>query len=194
MASFDYAFPATDSSTVTALKASGGTVNSDTIIAGINGIETNNLFQSLNSAEQNSNTALTYGAYLGRNMTIRNIATDLTKENKRVNNGAKDTYSRQAEINEWAAQNKMDTLFFLQILFLYFSVIVVSLFLRQSGLLPNVGLYIIAGLGLLIVIGVLWNRSSYTSNSRDKRYWNRRFVGLSDANLSAKLQCSVDTS
>lgn len=193
MASFDYAFPATDSSTVNALKTSAGTINPEAIITGINQIETNNLFQSLNGAEQNSNTALTYGAYLGRNMTIRNIASDLTKENKRVNNGAKDTYSRQAEINEWAAQDKLDTLFFLQILFLYFSIIVISLFLRQSGLLPNAGLYIIAGLGLLIVIGVLWNRSSYTRNSRDKRYWNRRFVGLSDANLSAKLQCSLDT-
>ena len=192
--SFDYAFPATDSNTVTALRSAGTvTTGATDIINGINKVETDNLFANLNATEQNSNTALTYGAYLGRNMTIRNIAADLTEKNKKVNNGAKETYSRQAEINEWSAQNKMDTLFFLQILFLYFSLIVISLFLRQSGLLPNVGLYIIAGLGLLIVLGVLWNRASYTTNSRDKRYWNRRFVGLSDANLSAKLQCSIDT-
>ena len=193
MASFDYAFPAADSSTVTTLQGTSGTINASDITNKINAAETSNLFQSLNAAEQNSNTALTYGAYLGRNMTIRNIASDLTNENKRVNNGAKDTYSRQSEINEWAAQNKMDTLFFLQVLFIYFSVIVVSLFLRQSGILPNSGLYIIAGIGLLIVIGILWNRASYTSNSRDKRYWNRRFVGLDDANLSAKLQCAMTT-
>jgi hypothetical protein len=193
MASLDYAFPATDSATVKTLGSLGGTVNQSNITTQINKAETDQLFESLNSSEQNSNTALTYGAYLGRNMTIRNIASDLTKENKRVNNGAKDTYTRQSEINEWSAQNKMDTLFFLQILFIYFSVIVVCLFLRQYGLMPNAGLYIVIGLGLLIVIGILWNRASYTQYNRDKRFWNRRFVGLDDANLSAKLQCAMST-
>ena len=192
MASFDYAFPATDSSVVTSLQTTGGTANTTNIVTNINQAETNSLFQSLNAAEQNSNTGLTYGAYLSRNLSLRNVAEDMRKENERVNNGAKDTYSRQAEINEWAAQNKMDTLFFLQLLFIYFSVIVVSLFLRQSGLLPNAVLYIVAGLGLLILIGVLWNRASYTTNSRDKRYWNRRYLGLDDAGLSAKLQCSLE--
>lgn len=194
MASLDYAFPAADSSTVSSLGAVGKTIDSTTITNQINKAETDQLFQSLNSSEQNSNTALTYGAYLGRNMTISNIAADLTRENNRVNNGAKDTYTRQSEINEWSAQNKLDTLFFLQILFIYFSVIVVSLFLRQYGMMPNAGLYSIVGVGLLIVVGVLWNRSSYTKYNRDKRHWNRRFVGLDDANLSAKLQCSMTTS
>lgn len=192
MASFDYAFPATDSRVVQQLQTPLGSAQRQTIIDGINAAETANLFQSLNAAEQNSNTGLTYGAYLSRNLSLRNVAEDMRKENERVNNGAKETYTRQSEINEWAAQNKMDTLFFLQVLFIYFSIIVVCLFLRQSGLLPNAVLYIVAGIGLLIILGILWNRASYTTNSRDKRYWNRRYLGLDDAGLSAKLQCTLE--
>jgi hypothetical protein len=189
----DFAFPAADAQTVTALRSLGSTISQSSITDRINNAEREQLYSAINASEQNSNTSLTYGAYLGRNLTINSIAQDLTQKNRAVNTGAKDTYSRQAEINEWAAQNKMDTLFFLQIVFLYFSVVVISLFLRQSGMLPNAGLYIVVGLGLVIVLGVLWNRASYTYNSRDKRYWNRRYVGLADSNLSAKLQCSLQT-
>jgi hypothetical protein len=194
MSAVDYAFPAVDVQTVSSLRQPGATINTNAITQSINNAETNQLFQALNAAEQQSNTALTYGAYLGRNMTIRTIANELTQENKRVNTGARDTYSRQSEINEWAAQNKMDTLFFLQILFLYFSVIVIALFFRQSGLFPNSILYMIIVVGLIITLGILWNRASYTTNSRDKRFWNRRYIGLNDAgDLSAKLQCSLQS-
>jgi hypothetical protein len=190
--SYVSAFPALDYETVNKLKSFGNTIDNTNITDAINKAETNNLFASLNSAEQASTTALNYGMLLSRNQTIDYIAKDMTEQNKKVNNGARDTYARQAEINEWQAQNKLDTLFFLQILFLYFAVLVILIFLRQSSLVPSSMLYIIGGIGLLIVIGVLWNRASYTSRSRDKRYWNRRYIGLSDSgDLQAKLQCSL---
>lgn len=194
MASLNYAFPAVDRDTVQSLAGSSAqNVDSNNIIQQINQAEMSNLVQSLNNAESNSNNALSYGMMLNRNKTIRDIATDLTTQNKRVNNGAKDTFSRQAEINEWAAQNKYDTLFFLQTLFIYFCLVVVTLFFRQMGVFPDVVMYLIVGLGLLIVLGVLWNRASYTSASRDKRYWNRRFMGLDDSNLAAQMQCTLQT-
>jgi hypothetical protein len=190
--SYVSAFPAVDYQTVNNLKTVGSKIDSKNITSTINKAETDNLFASLNNAEQASTTALNYGMLLSRNQTISSIADDLTEQNKKVNNGAKDTYARQAEINEWQAQNKLDTLFFLQILFLYFAVLVILIFLRQSGFIPSSMLYIIGGIGLFIVIGVLWNRASYTSVSRDKRYWNRRFIGLTDSgDLQAKLQCSL---
>jgi hypothetical protein len=190
--SYVSAFPALDYQTVNNLKKVGSTINSTNITDTINKAETDNLFASLNTAEQASTTALNYGMLLSRNQTISSIANDMTEQNKKVNNGAKDTYARQAEINEWQAQNKLDTLFFLQILFLYFATLVILIFLRQSGFIPSSMLYIIGGIGLFIVIGVLWNRASYTAVSRDKRYWNRRYIGLTDSgDLQAKLQCSL---
>jgi hypothetical protein len=189
MATYDYAFPTIDRAAVQQISST--TVPAD-VVQKIRQDETNNLFTSLNSAAQNAQQALTYGMYLSRNKTISDIAVDMTEQNKRQNTGARDTYTRQAEINEWQAQNKLDTFFFLQCSFLYLSIIVILLFLRQYGAMPDMSLYILIGILTVILVGILWNRASYTSNSRDKRYWNRRFIGLDDAGsgLQAKLQCS----
>ena len=186
---FDFAFPAVDRTTVQQIRST--TVPAD-VIQTIRQAETSNLFNSLNSAAENSQQALTYGMYLSRNKTISDIAVDMTEQNKRQNTGARDTYTRQAEINEWQAQNKLDTFFFLQCSFIFFSVVVVLLFLRQYGIMPDMAFYILLGIMTLILVGILWNRLSYTRSSRDKRYWNRRFIGLDDAGsgLQAKLQCS----
>ncbi len=195
--SYTYAFPAIDAQTVASLSSTAGTkINTDTIESNINTKETNNIVQGLNLADTTGSAALTYGAYMSRNLTIGDVAKSLIDQNNSaIKGGAKDTFARQSEINEWQAQNKLDTLFFLQILFLYFSLLVITFYLRQSGILPSIAVYIIAGLGLLIAAGVLWNRASYTQISRDKRYWNRRYIGLEDAgDLSAKLQCSIEAS
>jgi hypothetical protein len=195
MTEYNAAFSALDSQTIKNLQSQNNLNDTvDSLKQKINDAETANLFQSFNNAEQSTNNTLTYGMMLNRNQTIRSIATDMTTENKRVNNGARDTFSRQSEINEWSAQNKLDTLFFLQTTFIYFCILVISFYFRQYGLFPNAVLYIIAGLGLLILIGILWNRASYTSISRDKRYWNRRYLGLDDSALESKLVCSLGTS
>jgi Flp pilus assembly protein TadB len=190
MGVYDYAFPAVDR---TAVQQITSTTVPSSVIQKINNDETSNLFNSLNSAAANSQQALTYGMYLSRNKTISDIAVDMTEQNKRQNTGARDTYTRQAEINEWQAQNKLDTFFFLQCSFLYLAFIVILLFLRQYGIMPNAALYIVIGVLTVILVGILWNRASYTAYSRDKRYWNRRFIGLDDAGsgLSAKLQCGT---
>jgi len=183
---YDYAFPAVDSSVVNSVTSGA---QAGPIINGINTRLTENLIQSINGADSNSNNTLTYGMYINRNQTIANIATDMTNQNNRQD-GAKDTYTRQAEINEWQAQNKLDTLFFLQILFLFFVLVVILIFLRRYGLLTTGSFYTVATILVIILIGVLWNRASYTMYSRDKRYWNRRYLGLNDSGLQAKLQCA----
>ena len=184
----DYAFPAADSTAVANLAAGSGLTSSSasTLVQSINTAETNNFLQTLNSADGASNNSLTYGVLLSRNKTIGDIAKDMTAQNLQATNGSKDTYSRQAEINEWQAQNKLDTLFFLQLTFLFFTLMVVLLFLRQYGIMTNGMIWMVGGFCMLILVGTLWNRASYTMNSRDNRYWNRRFLGLSDSGLSAK--------
>jgi len=189
----DYAFPAVDT-----LLSSGTTMTEQEkkskvseIQSQIQSIEASNFDTVYAPASSASQNALTYGMVLDRNHTIQNIANDLTTENKSKMSSQRDTYSRQGEINEWQAQNKMDTLFFLQLLFIFLSVLVVSLYLRQIGVFPGSVVSIIAGIGVVILGLVLWNRASYTSSSRDQRYWNRRFLGLGDANLQAQIQCNI---
>lgn len=191
MSTIDYAFPGADAATVTALSSGSGSDQmraqaQATLLSSIRTAETNSLLTTMNSADAGSNNSLTYGVLLSRNKTIDDIAKDMTTLNTQATNGSKDTYSRQAEINEWQAQNKLDTLFFLQLSFLFFTLMVVLIFLRQYGVMTNGMLWTVGSVLVLLLLGTLWNRASYTNNSRDKRYWNRRFLGLEDSGLSAK--------
>ena len=191
----DLAFYGLDAATLRPLSTNIGSVtNLDSIRNTINTRETDALNGSLITANSTANSMVVYGGLLSRNATINAIANDMTAQNKKTAAGGADTFSRQSEINEWQAQNKLDTLFFMQILFLYFAVLVICLYFRQVGILPSSVFYILAFIGFIIVFGVLWNRASYTRTSRDKRYWNRRYIGLGDSDLAAKLQCSLSSS
>lgn len=189
----DYAFPAIDSVLTSTVAVDERASKISDVENKIKGIESSNFDTVYSPATSASQNALTYGIVLDRNNTIQNIANDLTTENKSKMSSQRDTYSRQAEINEWESKNKMDTLFFLQLLFIFLSVLVVSLYLRQIGLFTNSIVGMIAGVGVLILGLILWNRASYTSSSRDQRYWNRRYLGLGDANLQAQIQCNITT-
>jgi len=193
MPAVDYAFPGVDSTIVTTLGSAGGTIDTTEIRAKINAAERSNFLTTLNSSDGASNNALTYGVLLNRNVSLSNSAKDMIAENKRsAQGGPKETYARQGEINEWQAQNKLDTLFFLQLTFLFFTVLVFLLFLRQYGVITSSILWIFVGVLGLLVVGTLVSRVSYTSNSRDQRHWNRRFLGLADSGLSAKIACAND--
>ena len=188
MSGVDYAFPAVDATVAASLTNAGALTSAQQtdLVNKITTADTNNFYQTINAADGASNNMLTYGVMLSRNKTIDDIATDLTKKNEKSANGSKDTYIRQGEINEWQAQNKLDTLFFLQTLYLFFTLMVVLAFLRRYGILTTGILYMVGGLFTVILVGILWNRASYTFNSRDPRYWNRRYIGLADSGLSAK--------
>ena len=187
MSAYDTAFPGVDSSTINALRTAGSvpSANISTIRTGIDTTERNNFLTLLNATEGTSNNTLSSSILLSRNRSIDNIAKDMTYYNKKLMNGSKDTYLRQGEINEWQAQNKLDTLFFLQTTFLFFTLIVFLIFLRQYGVVTNGMLWMIVSFFTLILVGILWNRASYTNYSRDKRYWNRRYIGLTDSSVSA---------
>ena len=180
MASTDFVFPAVD-----ALLSQNLATNIDA-----NGIqnqisisENDNLTSSLNLANTNSNQALIYGMYLSRNKTISDAAVDLTLQNQMFDNGASETYARQGEINEWQAQNKFDTLFFLQCVFIYLMGFVILVYIWRKGILPSSTYYYIIIIMSVVLIGIFWNRYMYTRSYRDNRYWNRRYLGL-DSSLN----------
>jgi len=195
MSGIDYAFPAIDAKVSKDLSA-GQDLNAkiQEIQSNISTTERNNFLQNINAADGQSSNTLTYSMMLSRNKSISDISKDMIADNQQLKNGPKDTYARQGEINEWQAQNKLDTLFFLQLTFLYFSVIVFLMFLRRTGIVPGATVMIVISVLTIILIGTLWNRSTYTVFSRDKRYWNRRFIGLGDAGISAETKCQNDVS
>jgi len=136
------------------------------------------LVDALNITESSSSQALTYGMYLSRNKTISDIAADMTNQNLHGNNGASETFARQGEINEWQAQNKLDTFFFLQCLFIYLMIMIILIYLRQGFLIPDFSFYMLTAFLTLILVGILVNRAYYTRYLRDNKYWNRRFIGM----------------
>lgn len=147
-------------------------------LATITTSENDNLAGAINSASMATSDALTYSMYLNRNKTISDIASKLTDQNSALQNGSSETYARQGEINEWEAQNKLDTLFFLQWLFLYLTFLTVVIYTWRMGLFPESTFYWIVGISSVILAGILWNRAHYTNSERDNRYWNRRFISL----------------
>ena len=81
---------------------------------------------------------------------------------------------RQYEINEWTSNNKLDTLFFLQILFISLTLTAVFLFLMQNGLLPYYLFGLFSFLTVAFAVIVLIYRARFTAVKRDGRYWNKQ--------------------
>ena len=127
---------------------------------------------------QNTSDALTaYALYQSRNQSLTGIANDLTASNtkqKQIITKDLQTSTRQTEINNWEYENKMDTLFFLQVLFITLCISAVALYLRHSFLLSGSVAFSIMGLSILIAVLDLLNRWMFTSRLRDKRYWSMK--------------------
>jgi hypothetical protein len=84
---------------------------------------------------------------------------------------------RQYEINEWTSNNKLDTLFFYQLLLISLSAFAPLLYLNKNGLIPSAVFYGVTGIIGIAVVLTLIIRIQYTVGSRDLRYWNRRRFG-----------------
>jgi Flp pilus assembly protein TadB len=115
--------------------------------------------------------------YQQRNQDLKEVGTAFDGHNKSAIQTAKfnnDLANRQYEINQWAYNNKMDTLFVFQLLFVSLALTTLFVYLSRIGLFGNALLGLLVAILLVIVILVLVVRAIYTANSRDQRYWNRR--------------------
>jgi len=81
---------------------------------------------------------------------------------------------RQFEMNEWTANNKMDTLFFFQLLLIVLTLTAPLLYATKIGLIPSSVYYGVSGLIGIAVVLTLIVRAQYSLNKRDTRFWNRR--------------------
>ena len=82
--------------------------------------------------------------------------------------------NRQIEINEWTYNNKMDTVFVFQIIFIALLFVGVIMILNKIGMVGwGFVLYSTIVVGVLVSI-IIINRAVYTSSTRDKRHWSKK--------------------
>jgi hypothetical protein len=145
----------------------------------INSVKTNKnskYTDAFNQVIGSDNNITSAAYYLTRSKDLTNLAKsvdDMTLKQlapSRINNGLS---NRQTEINEWANFNKLDTLYFLQVLFISLSLVGILCFLVSNGSI-NQSLftflaYTIAILATLVIL-LRWR---YTRTQRDSRYWHK---------------------
>ena len=128
-------------------------------------------------AEKNNAIQSSLLFYQQRNKDLQELGGAFDSQNKNAISTTKynnDLASRQYEINEWSYNNKMDTLFVFQLLFVSLVLSAIFVYLSKIGLFGPALLGLLCGLLLVIVILVLVVRAIYTAKARDQRYWNRR--------------------
>jgi NADH:ubiquinone oxidoreductase subunit 3 (subunit A) len=85
-----------------------------------------------------------------------------------------DLAKRQYEMNEWASNNKMDTLFVFQILFIILLVETIFVLLWRKGFM-NMGLLAaLSSIMVIIFVFTVVTRAQYTIQVRNNRFWNKR--------------------
>lgn len=101
-----------------------------------------------------------------------------------------DTYNndiaeRQAKLNEYAYQNKMDTLFFFQILLISLLILAIFAYGSTLGFFSTALVLYIALILLFLNIVLLIGRTAYTNNQRDPDIWSRRRFSMEQPVASA---------
>ena len=135
------------------------------------------LAEDLTGADNNL-TSTAY--YIQRTKDLTDLASDIdTVAAKQVSTSDINTglISRQEEINQWSNNNKLDTLFFLQILFITLTFISSMVFLNSNGYISSYLLNLWIVLASFFAVFVLITRARKTSVLRDGRYWNKMRFG-----------------
>jgi len=88
-----------------------------------------------------------------------------------------DLANRQIQVNEWAYNNKTDTLFFFQLLFISLMFVTVLMCVRSLGHLSGEFVWYSIGVLTIINVVIIINRSVYTNTKRDTRTWNKKKFG-----------------
>ena len=132
------------------------------------------LMGDLTGADNNITSTAFYVARTQDLITMSNDIDQVAKKqlnNSDINAGI---IRRQQEINEWSNSNKLDTLFFLQVLFICLTMICVLVFLKSSGYISTTLQVFLMVLIAAFAVFVLISRARYTSSVRDSRFWDKK--------------------
>ena len=131
-------------------------------------IDAANSYDMLSNYTINSkNLSTTLGDLNGQQTRNLNIASRNTA-----------TSGRFREIREWYYNNKLDTLFVFQLIFISLSLLGVLAYLMKVNVIGGGVFGAMVGLLLIILILTIANRAVYTDKARDKRYWSKRLFGV----------------
>jgi hypothetical protein len=158
----------------------------------------NSFTDSLTSSRRNllslDNIITSDAYYLTRTKDLDGLANDLDSKVKdqilpaQINHGL---ISRQAEINEWANSNKLDTLFFFQILFISLMISSILCYFLSIRLINESLFTLLTYLITFLATSILLVRWRYTSAVRDSRYWNKaRFDRIGSSNPETNGTCN----
>jgi len=82
--------------------------------------------------------------------------------------------TRQIKMNDYAYQNKMDTLFFFQILLLSLLILCVVAYGARMGFLSDALVMYVGAILVVLNTVIFVGRYAYTVNLRDPTVWTRR--------------------
>ena len=117
------------------------------------------------------------GFYKTRNGDLIYLQEQLLERSRAAVSGIKhdkDLTRRQTEINEWYFNDKLETLFFLQLFFIVILAEAIVLYFQKNSLItaPFAAFLTFLLLGSVIITGLYRNR--YTEDTRDARFWHRK--------------------
>jgi hypothetical protein len=119
--------------------------------------------------------------YTIQSKNLNTVIDDLSQQqttNLNIANRNSSTAGRTREIKEWYYNNKLDTLFVFQLIFIGICLLAVIAMLSKLGFLSNAIVGILMGILIVTLILLITNRAVYTEKVRDKRYWSKRMYGV----------------
>ena len=152
----------------------------DGLVNNVMGTRSNTFSKIFGDMVRSSNTQNNIYYYYVRNKDLDNIQKEMLERNKYDVGSVihdKDVAQRQYQINEWAYNNKMDTLFVLQMILIAAVLLTPLLYLSRQGTVPT---SVLTGVGILfaiIIVLTTFVRAKYTIYDRDQKFWNRRQFG-----------------
>jgi hypothetical protein len=134
----------------------------------------NKVYGDLNRAAKSQESVLMYNE---RNKQLTSMQDQVFNNQKNMADAVvndQNLATRKNEMNEWSAGNKNDTLFVYSALFIALSALLLCSVLWKMSIISGYLCGSLMGLIVVIFVLILMNRSQYTSNTRDQRYWNRK--------------------
>jgi hypothetical protein len=104
-----------------------------------------------------------------------------------------DLAKRQFELNEWAVQNKRDTLFVYQFGFIAVCAVTILTLLKKNSILPGGLYYYLLFTVIAIFIMIVLYKAIYGERVRDKFYWNKRKFGKYATTPASGSECPTLT-
>lgn len=153
-------------------------VNSDVSNIGANVMAAKqaNFTSNFQEATQVNDNLISSANALYRTYDVMNVSDELQTDVSSAANSKmsqRDLADRQYELNQWANSDKLDTLYFLQILFICLTFITLLVYLKSIGIVTPSLFVLFSTIAGIIAILLLVLRSRYTRVIRDPRYWHK---------------------